>query len=85
MRPSLGERRHARVDLVKSDIGGIEDPTISLHHGRAFGMVRLAHGLEELLKSRGASGIFGRGAPFAIDEARVIGACDGGRDLLNLE
>lgn len=48
-------------------------------------MARLGHGLEELLESRGAADIFGRSAPFAIDEARVVCARNGGCDLLDLD
>ena len=48
-------------------------------------MARLGHGIEELLKSRGSADILGRGASFAIDEPRVIGAGDDGRDLFDLD
>src|SRR3546814_21158268 len=69
---SLGELRHACVDLVGADIGGIEDAAIPLHHGRALGMARLGHGIEELLKSWGSADVFGWSTSFAIDKPRVI-------------
>src|SRR3546814_5752117 len=36
------------VDFVGTDIGGIEDAAIPFHRGRALGMARLGHGIEEL-------------------------------------
>ncbi len=48
-------------------------------------MTRLGHGIEELLKSRGSADVFRRGTTFTIDEARVIGAGNGGRDPFDLD
>src|SRR3546814_18284605 len=61
LRPSLGELGHACVDLVRTDIGGIEDAAIPLDHRRALRMARLRHGLEKVFKPRCAADIFGRG------------------------
>src|SRR3546814_9329938 len=48
-------------------------------------MTRLGHGLKELFEPWCATDIFGRGSSFAIDEARVIDAGDGGCDLFDLD
>src|SRR3546814_6605991 len=83
--PSLGELRHACVDLVGADIGGIEDAAIPLHHGRALGMARLGHGIVELLKSWGSADVFGWSTTFAIDKPWVIDAGICGYDLFDLD
>src|SRR3546814_15638404 len=62
------------VDFVGTDIGGIEDAAIPFHRGRALGMARLGHGIEELLKSRSATNLFVWSTTFAIDEPPVIDA-----------
>src|SRR3546814_16259290 len=72
LRPSLGELGHACVDLVRTDIGGIEDAAIPLDHRRALRMARLRHGLAKVFKPRCAADSFGRGAPFPIHEARIV-------------
>src|SRR3546814_6507380 len=59
--------------------------SIPFDHGFAFGMTRLGHGLKELFEPWCATDIFGRGSSFAIDEARVIDAGDGGCDLFDLD
>src|SRR3546814_3781685 len=83
LRPSLGELGHACVDLVRTDIGGIEDAAIPLDHRRALRMARLRHGLEKVFKPRCAADIFGRGAPFTIDEARIVRCGDRKSTRLN--
>lgn len=48
-------------------------------------MARLGHGIEELLKSRSATNVFGWSTTFAIDEPRVIDAGICGCDLFDLD
>src|SRR3546814_16557120 len=73
LRPSLGELGHACVDLVRTDIGGIEDDAIPLDHRSELRMAPLRHGIEKVFKTRCAAEIFGRGAPLTIDAARLVG------------
>src|SRR3546814_13034467 len=55
------------VDFVGTDIGGIEDAAIPFHRGRALGMARAGHGIEELLKSRRATNPLVYSTTFSTD------------------